>query len=83
MYKIDKNVKYCIFWKNNLQKVFNIKKPEIEGKIGIYLKLSTLSTLNYVNLVDYLHETNERTFCEEMIKMTFCRKKLKTLLTFK
>lgn len=83
MYKIDKNVKYCIFLENVLKKVFNMKNTKKGGKSVNFANLSTLSTQNYVNLVDYLDETNERTFCEEIIKMPFCRKKLKTILTFK
>lgn len=40
-----------------------------------FSKLSTLSTRNIENLGDYLMLKKERTFCVDIIKMRFERKK--------
>jgi len=82
MYKMYKNVKNCIFLEQRVIQVFHIKNTEKGGKIGIFKKFSTLSTLKHVFCVDYSGVKNERTFCELVMKITFCRKRLEKMLTF-
>ena len=77
-----KNVKNCIFLRNRLIQVIHIKNAKKGGKIGVFQKLSTLSTLKQVFFVDYLKAKNKQTFCELVMKMPFCRKRLENLLTF-
>ena len=77
-----KNVKNCIFLGNRLIQVIHSENSKKGGKIGIFQKLSTLSTTKHVFFVDYLKAKNKQMFCELVMKMTFCRKRLENLLTF-
>ena len=77
-----KNVKKSKILKKTLIQVIHIKNAKKGGKIDVFQKLSTLSTVKHVFFVDYLKVKNERMFCELVMKMTFCRKKLENLLTF-
>lgn len=52
-------------------------------KIGIFKKLSTLSTPKVGKMGDYSWIKKERMFCKVVIKMTFYRKKTEIILTFK
>ncbi len=51
--------------------------------MDVFQKFSTLSTLKDKNLGDYFRVKKERMFCEVVIKIAFCRKKRKMILTFK
>lgn len=66
-----------------VEKVIHTKKQEKCRKMGISTKLSTLSTPKVGKTGDYSGIEKERTFCRLVIKMTFCRKKKKFVLTFK
>ena len=83
MCNLYKNVKKCKNTKKKLIQVIHIKNPEKGGKIDVFKKLSTLSTLKRQKMGDYLGMIKERMFCEVIIKMRFCRKKPKKILTFK
>lgn len=76
LYKMYKFVKKCIFLQNRLIQVIHIKNGKKGGKIVVFKKLSTLSTSKHVFFVDYLKETNKQMFCELVMKMIFCRKKM-------
>ncbi len=52
-------------------------------KIELYTELSTFSTLNEVESVDYFLHKKEQAFCEQVIKIVFCRNNFKLNLTFK
>lgn len=82
MYRMYKNVNFCK--KNNcgLIQVFHIKNTEKGGKTSVFYILSTLSTQKGSISVDYLRVKKEQTFCELVIKITFCRKKVEKILTF-
>lgn len=77
-----KNVKKCIFLKNRLIRVIHIKNGKKGGKTVVFHKLSTLSTMKQVFFVDYLKAKNKQMFCEDVMKMIFCRKKREMILTF-
>ena len=81
MYKMTKFVKNCIFLRNRLIQVIHIKNTKKGGKIVVFQKFSTLSTMKHVFFVDYLKVENERMFCEHVMKMSFCRKKTEIMLT--
>ena len=66
-----------------MKKVIHIKKCKKCRKMGIFTKLSTLSTPKVGKTGDYSGIEKERTFCRLVIKMTFCRKKNEFVLTFK
>ena len=66
-----------------MKKVIHIKKCKKCRKMGIFTKLSTLSTPKVGKTGDYSGIEKERTFCRLVIKMTFCRKKKEFVLTFK
>ena len=66
-----------------MKKVIHIKKCKKCRKMGIFTKLSTLSTPKSGKTGDYSGIEKERTFCRLVIKMTFCRKKKEFVLTFK
>ena len=83
MYKMYKNVKKSKILKKRLIQVFHIKNAKKGGKNGLFQNFSTLSTLNGGFFVDYFNIKNERTFCELVMKITFCRKKFENQLTFK
>ena len=82
LYKMYKNVKNCIFLEHGLIQVIHIQNAQKGGKIVVFQKLSTLSTSKHVFFVDYLKVKNKQMFCELVMKMIFCRKKLENLLTF-
>ena len=50
--------------------------------MGIFTKLSTLSTPKSGKTGDYSGIEKERTFCRVVIKMKKCRKKELSILTF-
>ena len=82
MYKMYKIVKKSKFLQKRLIQVFHIENMKKGGKIHTFHYFSTLSTLKGRFFVDYFNIKNERTFCEHVMKITFCRKKMENLLTF-
>ena len=90
MYKIHKNRHISSKVKKELkkvekivEKVIHIKKRKKCRKMGIFTKLSTLSTPKVEKTGDYSGIEKERTFCRVVIKMKKCRKKELFILTFK
>ena len=77
-----KNVKKSKKLQKRLILVFHIEDAKKGGKNVVFFNLSTLSTMKYVFFVDYLKAKNKQMFCELVMKMRFCRKKLENLLTF-
>lgn len=65
-----------------MKKVIHIKKCKKCRKMGIFTKLSTLSTPKSGKTGDYSGIEKERTFCRVVIKMKKCRKKELSILTF-
>ena len=65
-----------------VEKVIHTKKQEKCRKMGIFTKLSTLSTSKSGKTGDYSGIEKERTFCRVVIKMKKCRKKELSILTF-
>ena len=82
MYKMYKIVKKFKKLEIGIIQVIHIEIDEKGGKNDVFQNLSTLSTLNWMKLGDYSRQKKERTFCGVVIKMTFCRKKMKMILTF-
>ena len=80
---MNKFVKKSKILKKGLIQVIHIENAQKGGKIGVFKNFSTLSTLNSAFFVDYFNIKNERTFCELVMKITFCRKKRENQLTFK
>ena len=65
-----------------VEKVIHTKKQEKCRKMGIFTKLSTLSTSKSGKTGDYSGIEKERTFCRVVIKMKKCRKKELSIVTF-
>ena len=82
MYRMYKNVNFCKKTNCGLIQVFHIKNTEKGGKTSVFHNLSTLSTLKGSISVDYSGIKKEQMFCELVIKITFCRKKVEKILTF-
>ena len=83
IYKLFKNVKLCKKMEISFFQVFHNETLKKGGKITVFTILSTFSTLIVANLGDYSSVRKERMFCEEIIKIRFCRKKMENGLTSK
>jgi hypothetical protein len=79
---LHKNVKKCKNSSILIIQVIHIENTKKGGKISVFQRLSTLSTLNGINSGDYSMLKKEQMFCEVIIKMHICRKKSKKTLTF-
>ena len=73
MYKMYKIVKICKNLETGVFQVIHIEMPK-GGKTDVFKKLSTLSIKRAKN-GGLLRAIKERTFCEDITKMQFCRKR--------
>ena len=82
---MSKMTKFVKKWKKERWKVFQVihtKPSEKSGKTLGFWKFSKLSTQKHMFSVENLDKKSKRMFWEEFIKIWFCRKKTKKVLTF-